>query len=66
MTNLIFLEVGLFSLIDWVITAICDHGPMVYTAPYVALLMRANLLREPGGGGWTLEIETFFVPYEMG
>jgi hypothetical protein len=29
---------------------------MIYTAPYVMLLMRANPLRGQVGGGWALEI----------
>jgi hypothetical protein len=32
------------------------------TAPCVMLLMRANPLRGQVGGGWALEIETFFGP----
>ncbi len=35
---------------------------MINTAPYVMLLMRANPLRGQVGGGWALEIETFFGP----
>jgi hypothetical protein len=35
---------------------------MIYTAPYVMLLMRANPLRGQGGVGWALEIETFLGP----
>jgi hypothetical protein len=37
------------------------YGPMIYTDPYVMLLMRANLLRGQVGGGWALEIETFWT-----
>jgi hypothetical protein len=33
---------------------------MIYTAPYVMLLMQANPLRGHVGGGWALEIETFW------
>jgi hypothetical protein len=32
---------------------------MIYTAPYVMLLIGANLLRGQLGGGWALEIEIF-------
>jgi hypothetical protein len=35
---------------------------MLYTAPYVMLLMRANRLRWQVGGGSALEIETFWGP----
>jgi hypothetical protein len=38
------------------------YGHMFYTAPYVMLSMRANPLRVQVGGGWALEIETFFGP----
>jgi hypothetical protein len=37
------------------------YGPMIYTVPYVMLLMRANPLRGQVGGGWALDIE----PCEM-
>jgi hypothetical protein len=30
---------------------------MIYTGPYVMLLMRAKPLRGQAGGGWALEIE---------
>jgi hypothetical protein len=35
---------------------------MIYTAPYVMLLMRANPLRGQVGVGWAQEIETFLGP----
>ncbi len=35
---------------------------MIYTAPYVILLMRANLLQGQVGGGWALEMESFLGP----
>ena len=35
---------------------------MIYTAPYVLLLMRATPLRGQVGGGWALEIESFLGP----
>ncbi len=38
------------------------YGPMIYTAPYVMFLMRADPLRGQAGGGWAQEIETFFGP----
>jgi hypothetical protein len=34
---------------------------MIFTAPYVMLLMMANPLRGQVGGGWALEIETSFL-----
>ena len=41
---------------------IAIYGLMLYTAPCVMLLMRANPLRRQVGGGWALEIETFCRP----
>ncbi len=38
------------------------YGPLVDTALYLLLLMRANLLQGQGGGGWSLEILTFLGP----
>jgi hypothetical protein len=35
---------------------------MIYTAPYVIVLMQADPLRGQVGGGWALEIETFLGP----
>jgi hypothetical protein len=35
---------------------------MIYTAPYVPYLMRADPLRGQVGGGWALEIKTFWGP----
>jgi hypothetical protein len=32
---------------------------MIYTAPYVMVLMRADPILGQVGGGWALEIETF-------
>ncbi len=40
---------------------IAIYGPMIYTVPYVMLLMRANPLRGQVGGGWGMEIETFWA-----
>jgi hypothetical protein len=47
------------GLIRFCIIAI--YGPMIFTAPYVMLLMMANPLRGQVGGGWALEIETSFL-----
>ncbi len=33
---------------------IAIYEPMIYTAPYVMLLMQANPLRGQVGGGWAL------------
>ncbi len=41
------------------------YGPMIYTGPYVMLLMQTSPLQGQVGGGWALEIETFFGPCEM-
>ncbi len=38
---------------------------MIYTAPYLMFLMRADTLRGQVGGGWALEMESFFGPCEM-
>ncbi len=38
------------------------YAPMLYTAPCVMFLMRADTLRGQVGGGWALEIETFLGP----
>jgi hypothetical protein len=40
---------------------IAIYGPMIYMAPYVMVLMRADPLRGQVGGGWALEIETFWA-----
>jgi hypothetical protein len=34
---------------------------MIYTAPYVIFLMRADTLRGQVEGGWALEIESFWA-----
>ncbi len=39
---------------------IAIYESMIYTAPYVMLLMRANPLRGQVGWGWALEISTFW------
>jgi hypothetical protein len=41
---------------------IAIDAPMIYTAPCVMFLMRADTLRGQVGGGWALEIETFLGP----
>jgi len=41
------------------------YRPMIYMAPDVMLLMRANPLRGQVGGGWTLEIDPVFLPCKM-
>jgi hypothetical protein len=41
---------------------IAIYGPMIYSARYLMLLMRANLLRGQVGGVWALDIETFLGP----
>jgi hypothetical protein len=40
---------------------IAISGPMLYMAPYLMLLMRANPLRWQEGGGWAQEVETFWA-----
>jgi hypothetical protein len=35
---------------------------MIYMAPYVMFLMRADTLRGQEGGGWALEMESFLGP----
>jgi hypothetical protein len=37
------------------------YAPMIYTAPCVMFLMRADPLRGQVGGGWALEIENFWA-----
>jgi hypothetical protein len=39
---------------------IAIYALMIYKAPYVIFLMRADPLRGQVGGDWALEIETFF------
>jgi hypothetical protein len=39
------------------------YAPMIYTAPCVIVLMRADTVcGEVGGGGLALEIESFWAP----
>ncbi len=38
------------------------YAPMIYTAPCIVFLMRADPLRGQMGGGWALEIERFLGP----
>ncbi len=44
------------------ISIIAIYGPLIYTAQYVILLMRANTLRGQVGSGGALEIKTFLGP----
>jgi hypothetical protein len=39
------------------------YGPLIDTALYVMILMRANPLLVQVGGGWALEILAFLGPY---
>jgi hypothetical protein len=41
------------------------YAPMIYKAPCVMFLMRADTLRGQVGVGSALEIEIFFGPFEM-
>ncbi len=36
------------------------YGPIIYTAPHIMFLM-ADPLQGQVGGGWALEIDTFWV-----
>ncbi len=38
------------------------YAPMIYTAQYVMILVRADPLRGQVEGGWALVIETFLGP----
>ncbi len=38
------------------------YAPMIYTAPFVMLLMRAASITWASGRGWALEIESFLGP----
>ncbi len=38
------------------------YAPMIYTAPCVMFLIRADTLLEQIGGGWALEISSFLGP----
>jgi hypothetical protein len=44
---------------------IAIYGPMIYTAPYILLLMRVNPLRRQVGGGFSPGNQDFFGPREM-
>jgi hypothetical protein len=44
------------------ISIIAIFGPIMYTAQYVMLLMRANTLRGQVGSGGAQEIKTFLGP----
>ncbi len=41
---------------------IAIYAPMIYAAPCLMFLMRADTLRGQVGGGWALEIESFLSP----
>jgi hypothetical protein len=41
------------------------YAPMIYMAPCVMFLMRADTLHGQVGGGWALEMQSFFGPCEM-
>jgi hypothetical protein len=41
------------------------YAPMIYTAPCVRFLMRADRLRGEGGEGLALEISSFVGPCEI-
>ena len=43
---------------------LANYAPMIYTDPSVMFLMRVDPLRGQVGGGWALEIESFFGPCE--
>ncbi len=51
--HIIFNHLGALSFYRFVHTVLAIYGPLIYTVPYVV------------GGGWALEIETFFGPWEM-
>jgi hypothetical protein len=38
------------------------YASMIYTAPFVMFLLRADTLRGQVGGGWALEMESFLGP----
>ncbi len=41
------------------------YASMIYTAPCVMFLMRADTLRGQVGGGWALEMESFLGPVKV-
>jgi hypothetical protein len=43
-------------------TLLAIYGPMIYSAPYVMFLKRADPLRGEGEGGWALGNDTFLGP----
>jgi hypothetical protein len=53
------LHIKKLSLSTW---GLAIYAPMMYKAPYVMFMMRADPLRRQLGGGWALEIETFLGP----
>ncbi len=44
------------------VTLIAIYAPLIYTAPYIMFLMRADPLRGQVGGVWDMEIKTFLGP----
>ncbi len=55
----------IFRLPVTLIKKITIYAPMIYKAPRVMFLMRADTLRGQVGGGWALENREFFGPCEM-
>jgi hypothetical protein len=45
-----------------VVVILANYAPMIYTAPCVMFLKRADPFRDQVGGGWALEIESFLGP----
>jgi hypothetical protein len=60
----IFLEEkhSLFWRLSWHNTIMAILGPLICTAPYVMVLMRADPIRGQVGGDWALEILTYLGP----
>ncbi len=52
----------IFRLPVTLIKKITIYAPMIYMAPFVMFLMRADTLRGQVGGGWALEMESFLGP----
>jgi hypothetical protein len=42
--------------------SLANYVPIIYAAPCVMFLMRADPLRGQVGGGWAMEIESFLGP----
>jgi hypothetical protein len=64
-------QFGKKNLLHWALEAPIAHvhkttyGPLINTALHVMLLMRANPFRGQVGGGWSLEISTFWAPVAL-